>query len=81
MERDSDNVTSHAAIDTFADRCARATCAAIARLEANARRHHHDFARKPKICVDVSSHSRKRKPIRRTKLMPRPKDCHEPLPS
>jgi len=45
---------------TFADRCARATCAAIARLEANARRHHHDFARKPKICVDVSSHSRKR---------------------
>jgi hypothetical protein len=59
MKRDSDNVTSRVPIDPFDGRGApaHATCAAVARLEANARRHHHDFARNAKICVDVSSHS------------------------
>jgi hypothetical protein len=62
MKRDSDNATSRATLGTFADRCVRAhpTCAAIARPEQNARRHHHDFARSASIHLDVSSHSRKR---------------------
>ena len=63
MKRDSDNATSRAKLGTFADRCGRAhaTCAAVARLEANARSHHHDFARKAKIRVDVSSHSSRKR--------------------
>jgi len=53
------NATPRVAIDTFADRCAcaRATCAAVARLEVNARGQHHDSARGAKIRVDLSSHS------------------------
>jgi hypothetical protein len=60
MKRDTDNVTSRVALDTFVERNARAvvTCAAVARLEANARRQHHDFARAAKMRLDVSSHSR-----------------------
>ncbi len=60
MKRDTDNDTSRVALDGFVDRSAGAvvTCAAVARLEANARRQHHDFARAAKMRVDVSSHSR-----------------------